>query len=310
MATVFRKFRKLKLGDRLWIVAPSGPLRSRKDFYKGVEILMRAFGVEVRKSVFAAKGFFAGSDLLRRRELNRAIGHAGCSAVYTMRGGYGVTRILEEIDWRAWTANPKPVIGLSDITALHFALLSRGLGLGVHAPSVSTLHRQPKKYLAHLFRLLQDASCDFAPPPVKLVTFRRGRARGPLVGGNLTMIDQLTGTDFMPDLEGCILLLEDVNEPAYKIDRMLVHLKQAGILGRAAGIVLGRFTRCGSGKGKGKGKGKGSLKEVFMDNFGPLRVPVAAGFPAGHGQRNWAFIQGAGVTMTCGAAGVELRGLG
>ncbi|MFH1438841.1 MAG: LD-carboxypeptidase [Pseudomonadota bacterium] len=300
MAAAFRKFRKLKIGDRLWVVAPSGPLRSRKDFYGGVEILMRAFGVEVRRSVFAAKGFFAGSDLLRRREMNRAIGQAGCSAIYAMRGGYGVTRILEGIDWRAWESAPKPVIGLSDLTALHFALLSRGLGFGIHAPSVPALRRQPGKYVKHLFRLLLDASCDFAPPPVKLAPLRRGRARGPLVGGNLTMIDQLTGTGFMPGLDGCILLLEDVNEPAYKIDRMLVHLKQAGILGRAAGIVLGRFTRCGSGKGKV------SLKEVFMDNFGPLRVPVAAGFPAGHGQRNWAFVQGAGITMTCGAGSVEM----
>ena len=282
-------------------MAPSGPLRSRKDFYRGVEILMQTFGVEVRRSVFAAKGFFAGSDLLRRREMNRAIVSAGCSAIVAMRGGYGVTRILEGIDWRAWASDPKPVIGLSDITALHFALLSRGLGFGIHAPSVSTLHRQPKKYLTHFSKLLLDASHDFAPPPVKLVPLRRGRARGPLVGGNLTMIDQLTGTGFMPDLDGCILLLEDVNEPAYRIDRMLVHLKQAGILGRVSGIVLGRFTRCGDRKRKV------GLKEVFMDNFGPLRVPVAAGFPAGHGRRNWAFIQGAGITMKCGAAAAQMQ---
>lgn len=294
-------FRKLKQGDRLWIVAPSGPMLDRKNFFVGVEILMERFGVEVRRSVFSSRGFLAGSDILRARELDRAVAAAGCRGIYSMRGGYGVTRILGSIDWKGWMGDPKPVVGFSDVTALHLALLSKGLVAGVHAPSVSTLARQPERYLRHLFRLLMDESYDFSPPPVKLASLFRGSGCGPLVGGNLSMLEQLLGTTFMPDLSGAILMLEDVGEAPYRIDRMLVHLRNTGVLSGLSGIVLGDFIRCGDRRRKV------SLREIFMDNFSPLRIPVASGFPAGHGRRNWAFIQGAGVILSCGHAGAAAR---
>jgi muramoyltetrapeptide carboxypeptidase len=292
-------FRKLRRGDRLWIVAPSGPMKDRRNFYGGVEILMERFGVEVRKSVFSSKGFFAGSDLLRARELERAVAARDCRGIYSMRGGYGVTRILGSVDWSAWMRDPKPVLGFSDISALHLALLSRGLAVGVHSPSVSTLPRQPERYLRHLFRLLVDESYDFSPPPARLGSLFRGSGCGPLVGGNLSMLEQLVGTGFMPDLSGAVLLLEDVGEPPYRIDRMLVHLRSAGVLDGLSGIVLGDFTRCADRRRKV------GLKEVFLDNFSLLRIPVASRFPAGHGRRNWAFIQGARVILACGPSGTE-----
>ena len=110
------------------------------------------------------------------------------------------------------------------------------------------------------------------------------------------MLEQLTGTDSMPDLEGAVLFLEDVNEKPYRIDRMLVHLKSARVLSRVAGVVLGDFVRC-------RGRGPVRLDEVLADNLGALGVPVATGFPAGHGAKHWAFAQGARVVLRCSRAG-------
>lgn len=288
--------KKIARGERVWIVAPSGPLVRKKEFFRGVEALMEHFGVEVRRSVFSSKGFFAGSDLVRSRELGRALGNPACRAMVAMRGGYGATRILHSIDWRLWARDPKPIVGFSDVSALHLALLRSGLAVGVHGPSVASLARQPAAYRKHFFRLLMDPAYDFAAPPGRLVSLRRGTAGGPLVGGNLAMLEQLTGTDFMPDLDGAVLFLEDVNERPYRIDRMLVHLRSARILSRVAGVVLGDFVRCTD-------RGPVRLREVLADNLSALGVPVASGFPAGHGKRHWAFIQGVPVVLRCGRAG-------
>jgi muramoyltetrapeptide carboxypeptidase len=290
------EFKKVARGERVWIVAPSGPLAGKKDFFRGVETLMEQFGVEVRRSVFSSKGFFAGSDLVRSRELKRALESPACRGMVAMRGGYGATRILSSIDWRLWAADPKPIVGFSDISAIHFALLAKGLAVGVHGPSVASLARQPVRYRKHLFRLLMDPCYGFGTPPASLASLRRGTVSGPFLGGNLTMLEQLTGTDAMPDLDGAVLFLEDVNEKPYRIDRMLVHLRSARVLTRAAGVVLGDFVRC-------RDRGPVRVREVLADNLCALGVPVASGYPAGHGRRHWAFVQGARVVLRCGRAG-------
>ena len=189
------------------------------------------------------------------------------------------------------------VLGFSDITALELAALALAGVATVHGPSIASLARQPRTYLDHLFRLLEDPAYDFGPPPRRLKSLNQGRVQGPIVGGNLTMIDQLVGTPFLPELAGCVLFIEDVKEAPYRIDRMLTHLGNAGVLDRIVGVVAGDFAGC-----RPRADGV-SVEDVILDHVRRQRIPAAKGMPSGHGKHNWAFIQGARVDLKCGYRG-------
>jgi muramoyltetrapeptide carboxypeptidase len=295
--TVEAILRKVSRGDRVTVVAPSSPLGDDRPFRSGVALLGERYKVSVPRTVYQKRGFLAGTDGTRLRNLARALRDDRTGAIFTARGGHGATRLLARVDWGSWYRRGLPIVGFSDVTALQLGALALAGAASVHGPSVTGLAQQPKTYRAHLFRLLEDPGYDFGPPPAKLRSLGQGRVGGTIVGGNLTMIDQLVGTPYLPDLSGCILLLEDVNEAPYRIDRMLTHLRNAGVLDRVAGIVLGSFRRC-----RPRTDGV-TVEEVVRDHLSHLRVPALGGMPSGHVRRNWAFVQGARVEMRCGPAG-------
>lgn len=290
-------FRKIRAGERVSVAAPSSPLVNTKVFKAGVEILSARYKVTVPKAVYARKGFLAGTDSTRLRILAQALRDDRTRALFTARGGHGATRLLSSVDWEDWKRDRIPLVGFSDITALELAALALAGVATVHGPSIASLSRQPRSYLEHLWRLLEDPGYDFGSPPRRLRSLGQGRVVGNLVGGNLTMIEQLVGTPFLPGLAGCILFIEDVKEAPYRIDRMITHLRNAGVLDRIEGIVVGDFAGC-----RPRADGV-RVEDIVLDHVRRLRVPAAMGMPSGHGKRNWAFVQGARVELRCGHRG-------
>lgn len=304
---------RLRSGSRVALVAPAGPVLERDDITRAEE-LCRALGYVPTVGPHAAchAGYFAGTDEERLADLNAALGDSAVDAVWCIRGGYGVTRILDRVDFDALARAPKAVIGFSDITAL-LSAITRLTGLVTfHGPTARAA--MPSFSRWHFERVLASAGPPGRlgrlpqPPDVlvaqehRVVTLRGGMAEGPLAGGNLTLLHCLIGTRYFPDLAGAILFLEDVGEELYRIDRMLAHLRMAGALDRLAGVMVGRFTDMK----RTMSDGASGFDEVLAHYFQPLGVPVAYGFPIGHIDRQWTLPLGVRARLDADTGEVEL----
>jgi muramoyltetrapeptide carboxypeptidase len=262
------------------LVSPAGPTRPER-VARGVELLT-GWGLEVRlgPNAYARQGYFAGGDALRAADLNAAFADPDVRGVVCTRGGYGAQRVVDEIDMAAVCRDPKVVVGFSDITALQLAMW-RGARLAtLHGPGAAWVDdRTPPLSAESLRAALMDASAVVVkrdPAEESAVVSVPGTARGTLLGGNLCLLTSSVGTPDMPDLTGAVLLLEEVDEPPYKVDRMLTHLRRAGALRGLAGIALGQFTRCAD-------DWPVTVAEVLAERLGDLGVPVLGGLPIGHG---------------------------
>ena len=273
---------RLAPGARVALVAPAGPLLERDDLVRA-QALARALGWEPVLAPHAGghHGYLSGTDEERLADLNAALADPRIDGVWCIRGGYGMTRILPGVDFAAARRRPKVVLGYSDITALTVPLsVETGL-VTFHGPMCR--HELGPFSRWHLDRVVANVSAPgrlgrLAPPAETLVpekdriaTLVPGVAEGPLVGGNLTLLQCLLGTRWMPELRGAILFIEDVGEDVYSIDRMLSHLTLAGALAGIAGVVVGRFTELKKG---GEGGAMG-VDQVLARYLEPLRVPVA-----------------------------------
>ncbi len=285
---------KLVPGSRLALVAPAGPLLERDDLTRAEE-LCRALGYEpvLGKNAYARHGYLAGTDDERVADLNCAFRDDSIDAVWCIRGGYGTTRLLDRIDYNEIARRPKALIGFSDITALLNAI--------THVSSVVTFHgpvaraSMPEFTRWHFERVLANADAAGRlrrlPPPSgvlvprddRIVTLRGGKAEGPLVGGNLSLLQTLIATPYCPEFRGAILFLEDVGEELYRVDRMLAHLRNAGLLQTLAGVLVGRFTELK----RSAADGALGFDEVLAAYLAPLGVPVGYGFPIGHIDAQW-----------------------
>ncbi|HET9274477.1 MAG TPA: LD-carboxypeptidase [Gemmatimonadales bacterium] len=285
---------RLGPGTRVALVAPAGPLLEHDELVRATA-LAEALGLTPRLGAHAARrhGYLAGTDEERALDLQTALSDPEIDAVWCLRGGYGVTRILDRIDFAPLRARPKAIVGFSDITAL---LLAAGASAGIvtfHGP----VARQPMSAFSRrgfervLFRGEPAGPLEALPPPSdvlvpttnRIVTIRGGTAEGPLAGGNLTLLHCLVGTPWFPALDGAILFLEDVSEKLYAVDRMLAHLRTIGALSRLAGVAIGRFTDLD----RNAGDGALGFDEVLTTYFGPLGIPVVAGLPIGHIEDQW-----------------------
>jgi muramoyltetrapeptide carboxypeptidase len=197
-----------------------------------------------------------------------------------------MTRLLDRLDL---TAMPRrPVIGFSDVTALHNRLHQRGLGPAIHGPVIHSLPKTDLPSLTHLFRLL--AGQDTAP--MQGETWVGGSVTAPLVGGNLCLLAATAGTPAQLDARGKILVLEEVGEPAYRIDRLVQQLASSGILADVAGLAIGQFVAC-----RLPPEVSWTLRDILVEHFGPLNVPILADLPIGHGPQNHAWIVGQTATI-------------
>ncbi|HEX8952565.1 MAG TPA: LD-carboxypeptidase [Polyangia bacterium] len=288
---------RLRAGSRVAVVAPAGPV-PREAFAAGAAILAGRYSLVHDERIFARTGYLAGDDDARAAELAGALADPTVEALFCARGGYGLMRILDRLDAAAFARAPKLIVGFSDVTALH-AWAARAGVASLHAPVVTQLGRVPDEDVAALFALCESPS---PPPPLTgLRGLHGGRAEGPLVGGNLEMITRLVGTQFSLPLDGAVLFLEDVGERPYRIDRQLTQLRLAGALDGLAGVVLGDFIGCVEKDGSGP-----DAEAVLAERLGARGIPVVAGAPIGHVERNRALPHGARARLDAAAGTLEL----
>jgi muramoyltetrapeptide carboxypeptidase len=292
----FLKPTPLQPGDRVAVVAPAGPL-DREAMDAGLRILAGRYKVEWDPGFLSRDRYLAGDDRRRARELAAALTDPEIHGVFAARGGYGSMRILPEV-WPIAGRRPavpgpvKMLVGFSDITALHAAMQATGR-VSVHGPVVTQLGLQPGTVVERYFSILEDGAAP--PAPVSGTPLVGGVAEGPLLGGNLSLLTRLLGTPWLPDFAGAVLLLEDVGEQPYRIDRMWTHLRLAGVLDRLAGVALGDFTDCETSEAEF------TLRDVVAGLAGETGLPCIGGLPIGHGAVNVPVALGTRVRLDGGA---------
>jgi muramoyltetrapeptide carboxypeptidase len=221
-------------------------------------------------------------------DLNHALADDSIDAVWCLRGGYGVMRILETIDYAALRRRPKVILGYSDITALHSAVTSRCELITFHGPTArATISDFSRESLARAITGRDSAGIADAAE-----VLHGGRARGRLVGGNLAILSALSGTPYAPDYADAILVVEDVNEAVYRIDRMLTQLRLAGAMQQCRAIVFGQFTDIPQESAEENPAARG-LREVLREVAESVGVPCIAGAPIGHVTDQWTLPLGA-----------------
>ncbi len=290
----------LGAGARIALVAPAGPLRGQDDLDRAIANVRRlAWEPVVAPRALARGGYFAGDDEGRAADLNDALRDAHIDGVWCLRGGYGAVRVLERVDWDALRGRGKPLIGYSDVTALHAAVARQAGLVSYHAPTArTTLSNFSRESLERALVRGID-SCGVAPDARAL---RSGDAIGRLEGGNLAVFAGLVGTPFLPSLDGALLVLEDVNEPVYRIDRMFAQLRMSGALRGVRGIIFGQCTNCPEESDDGARR----LEDVLFELATWLRVPCLAGVPVGHVPDQWTLPLGAIAEMDADARVVRV----
>jgi muramoyltetrapeptide carboxypeptidase len=304
---------RLAAGSRIGLVAPSGPLLERDDLTRA-DALCRALGYEpvIGKYAYSRHGYLAGTDDQRVGDLNQALDDRSIDAVWCIRGGFGVTRVLDRVEYAAIARRPKALIGFSAITPLLNAVTATTGVVTYHGPvaraSMPAFSRQHFERVltssqpAGRLGRLTEAADVLVPRENRIVTLSGGVAEGPLFGGNLSLLQCLIGTPWFPDLDGAILFLEDVDEQLYRVDRVLAHLRAIGALSGLAGVIVGRFTDLD----RGGRDGALGFDEVLATYLSPLGVPVAYGFPIGHIDMQWTLPIGIRARFDADGGEVEL----
>lgn len=280
---------RLRPRDVVGLVEPAGFTNDPHDLALIKESIV-AMGLvpKVAPHVAARWGYLAGRDKERAADINAMYADKDVRAVFAVRGGWGSARVLPYLDWDVIRRNPKLLIGFSDITALHLAFAARAGFTTIHGPgaasSWSSFSWNAFRSIAFageapLYSAPQGKEDRLVQRSGRVRTFRPGKASGPLIGGNLTVLTALMGTPYLPSFDGAILFLEDTNEAEYRIDRMLTQLALGGVLGRVAGVVFGQCTDCRSGA---PSYGGFTLSQVLSQHLEPLGVPAFEGALIGH----------------------------
>ncbi|MCC6682277.1 MAG: LD-carboxypeptidase [Phycisphaeraceae bacterium] len=262
----------LQPGDRVAVVAPAGILH-RDEIEPSLALLRQRYEVMADIDGLTARWrYMAGDDQRRADELQRAIDDPSVNAIFAARGGYGCLRLIDRVNFNPLKQHPKWLIGYSDITVLHAQWARMGCQ-SVHGPNLEWLRTLDEPTRQRYFAVLEQT----APPTFdNLPSLHPGSARGPLMGGNLALLVAMLGSDAFPPLDGSILLLEDVNEKSYRIDRLLVQLKRAGVFERVAGVALGRFSK------SAPDDDGTTIEQVLAEELAALGKPAVAGLPIGH----------------------------
>lgn len=322
----------LEAGDLIAVVAPAGPIHEAA-LAGGLRVLeSQGFRVALGEHLRDQRGYLAGQDEARAEDLNRAMADPDIRGILCARGGYGCGRILNRLDYAALRNDPKIFVGYSDVTALHLAF-AREVGLVTfHGPTVESLGARLTRLTLETFirAVTSREPLDVMRMPTDYPAPRvvsAGRATGILAGGNLSLICALMGTRYELETKGKVLVLEDVGEQPYRVDRMLCQLGLAGKLTQAVGVVVGEMVNCADAldldetemAAPPEARGPGSLPrrpgpaavaaapgspestlaldDVVVDYLGGLGRPVISGLPCGHGRDKWTLPLGVMATV-------------
>jgi muramoyltetrapeptide carboxypeptidase len=298
---------RVRPGDVVAIAAPAGPVREAH-FDRGLELLGERFVLRVADDVRRRTGYLAGPDARRVDEWNGYLRDPDVRAIVCARGGYGVMRILPELDAAALAADPKPIVGFSDATAL-LAWADRAGVRGLHAPMINKLADVRAEDVAALAHLLVDPTPPGRMPwtMADIGVAGGGTREGRLVPGNLALFAHLIGTPWQADTDGAIMLIEEIGEKPYAIDRYLTHLHLAGALRGVRAIVVGDLVRCTDAPlAPDAPDDPGPATAVFDERMRAFGVPGLCGAPVGHGARNAPVPWGARCVVDLDAASLEI----
>lgn len=267
----------LRKGDRIRVVAPGFAVR-HDALDSGLSRLERmGFAVELGEHARDRDGYFAGDREARLDDVNRALADPGVRGIWFARGGFGAARLLEGIDWKAARRHRKVFAGYSDNTAFFAAVARQAASICLYGPVVAELGDRGAFHAPSLRACLDGRSQTI--PFARRQVLAPGHVEGPLLGGNLTVLVHLLGTPWFPDLRGSILLLEDVGEEVYRLDRMLTHLDAAGALDGVRAVLLGSLDPPPTRRAFPPDP---PLRTMLLDRLGRRGIPVVTGLPVGH----------------------------
>jgi len=303
----------IKRGDWVGLISPSAATSERIQIQFAVEAL-EALGFNVKKGENLAnrRGHLAGTDMERANDLNAMFADPEVKAVICIRGGSGAARILPLINYDLIRNNPKPILGYSDITALHHAIYAQTGLITFHGPNgTGSWNSFNVRQFEKVFfeqeqvtfvneRVEED---DLVIKKNRIQTIYHGKATGDLVGGNLTVLTALAGSPYMADFTDKILFLEDIGEEPYRVDRMMSTLMLMGVLDKIKGFVFGQCTDCEPSSGYGNL----TLDQVFDDYILPLKIPAYRGAMIGHIPRQFILPMGAQVTLNADMGTIQME---
>ena len=292
--TIFPPY--LKKGDTIAIVCPAGQMAIENTVACQQTLIQWGFKVIVGNTVGEQALYFSGNDEARLADLQQMLDNPEVKAILCGRGGYGTSRIIDQINWKQFKKNPKWIIGFSEITVLLSFLYSKLHTASLHAPMANAFNDggADGPYVKSLRRALTGKKNSYKVSGHK--RNRKGYAVGPLIGGNLSLIAHQVGSVSDLNTKGAILFLEDVGEYLYNVDRMLIQLDRAGKLKDLAGLVLGGFT---DNKDTIRPFGA-TIEEILGHRIAAYPFPVCFGFPVSHDPENMALTVGATYELKVG----------
>ncbi len=282
---LLQKPKKLGKNDIIGLISPASSPDELSRIENGVKYLESlGYRVKVGANVGKNHGYLAGTDKERVDDLHSMFKDKSVKAIFTLRGGYGAFRLLDKIDYRLVKNNPKIFVGYSEITALQMAFLEKAGLITFAGPMVTVdFHDEVSSFTNEHFWATITSNKKLGklkyPENQKLPYLQKGSASGRLIGGNLAVFAALLGTEYFPNLTGKILMIEDIGELPYRVDRMLNQLRLSGTLKKVRGIILGRFVDCHE---HDPNKKTLTLGEVISDYLGTLKIPSIYTFPHGH----------------------------
>lgn len=296
----------LEKGDTIGIISPASPM-IRERLERGIAYLKeRGFSVLLGKHVYDQRGYLAGTDEERGGDLHAMFKNPNVKAIISSRGGYGTPRLLPFLDYELIRENPKILVGYSDLTSLQLAIFSQTGLVTYSGPMVAVeMGKGIDPFTEEHFwpHLLAGQSYSEYPavPDSPLVRVHSGKASGRLIGGCLSMINPILGTPYQPDFRGSILILEDVGEEPYRVDRYMSQFRSAGIFQQVAGIIFSQFVDCDPGDNPSL-----TIDEVIEDYTHDLDIPIVKNFLYGHVDRKFTIPIGATVELDADSLSIRL----
>lgn len=291
----------LKPNDQIRIVSPSGSINP--EFIDGTKIVLTSWGLQVTEGEFARAeyGRFAGTKEQRITDLQAALDDPNVKAILCSRGGYGISQIIDKLDFKQFVTSPKWLIGFSDVTILHNAIASLGIASihGIMAKHLTELASDAEPVIR--LRELLFGKLSFFSLPANEYN-KTGIATGKLIGGNLSVLMGLRGSQFDLDYSNAILFIEDIAEKPYHIDRMMQNLRFSGELAKLSGLIVGQFSDCDEDPQMMQ-----TISEIILDAVKDYTYPVCFDFPAGHVDYNLALMLGVEVRLDVTTENVELK---
>ena len=290
----------IQKGDLIYITSPAKSIDNQSVIFAKEFFEKNGFRVLISKHCLGEHHYFSGTDSERTLDFQEGIDNPEVKAIVCSRGGYGCVRIVDAIQWASMIREPKWIVGFSDVTVFHQRMQQFGLK-SIHGTMPLNFSKNSEAALSTLLAALKNESYSIFSPIDKFN--KKGEIKGKLVGGNLSILYSLLGTDDQIDYSGCILFIEDLAEQLYHLDRMLYAFKKAGILERISGLIVGGMTDMNDTAipfGV-------SYEEIILAHFEFRNIPIAFNFHAGHINDNQALVLGSEVEFKVGEKGTELN---